>query len=441
MEGMENQPFVFLGFKVKPGPIERHKLENFTLENTVDRLKNEAAKKTNMPSTSLELIHHGKILKDESTLHDSGIKNGEMVHVIKKKVVIPPPAPTVYSDAELQLMNNSLRTLGCTPNAVGWTRAMQLLNEESAMAEIIEHAPSLAEDCITLSILHEVELLAALGANLQTMRRGAEAHPDLPNALRQLLKLVRTRLSVATSEETPTSGFAYSLEALSEDEDAEEEEAEEGEGRSTITQEQLAAALQAATEAVLSSSGRGAGSGAVGQERLLRLLQAAVEPEGSSPPASAAGTDRTITLHITEAVLSSSGRGAGSGAVGQERLLRLLQAAVEPEGSSPPASAAAGASGSGGGAAGGAISAEMFSSAINEALTRANRAGTPMEQSAATSSSQSPEEPEPEYTTQLQHMNEMGLLDDSLNMRALSICAGDVNAAINLVFSGAFLDE
>lgn len=41
----------------------------------------------------------------------------------------------------------------------------------------------------------------------------------------------------------PTSGFAYSLEALSEDEDADDEDAEDGE-RSTITQEQLAAALQ-----------------------------------------------------------------------------------------------------------------------------------------------------------------------------------------------------
>lgn len=41
----------------------------------------------------------------------------------------------------------------------------------------------------------------------------------------------------------PTSGFAYSLEALSEDEDADEEDNEEGE-RTPITQEQLAAALQ-----------------------------------------------------------------------------------------------------------------------------------------------------------------------------------------------------
>ncbi|XP_039758227.1 ubiquitin-like protein 7 isoform X2 [Pararge aegeria] len=247
MESLESQPCVFLGLKVKPGPVERHKLENFTLENTVSLLKNEAAKKTNIPSTNLELIHHGKILKDESTLLDSGIKSGEMVHVIKKKVQNPPPPPTIYSDAELQMLNNSLRTLGCTPNAAGWTRAMQLLNEESAMTEIIEHAPSLCEDCMTISILHEVELLAALAANLQTMRRGAEAHPDLPNALRQLMRLVRSRSNVPTSETAPTSGFAYSLEALSEDEDAEEEETEESESRSAITQEQLAAALQVQT--------------------------------------------------------------------------------------------------------------------------------------------------------------------------------------------------
>lgn len=45
----------------------------------------------------------------------------------------------------------------------------------------------------------------------------------------------------------PTSGFAYSLEALSDDEEAEEEENEEGE-RTPITQEQLAAALQVSVQ-------------------------------------------------------------------------------------------------------------------------------------------------------------------------------------------------
>ncbi|XP_049872177.1 ubiquitin-like protein 7 [Pectinophora gossypiella] len=382
---MESQPCIFLGIKVKPGPIERHKLENFTLDHTVDSLKTEAGKKTNLPSASLELIHHGKILRDEATLQDSGVKSGEMIHVVKKKVQASVPAPAPFSEADLQQLNASLRTLGCTPNAPGWTRAMQLLNDESAMSEILEHAPSLNEDCVTLSILHEVELLAALGANIHTMRRGAAAHPDLPHALRHLTRLVFSRSNTNTaSDNVPTSGFAYSLEALSDDEEAEEEESEEGE-RTPITQEQLALALQAATEAV-STSSRG-----------------------------------------------SSGSGSGSGsASAQDSLLRLLQATVPQRAASQPA-----------GAGRSLITPEMFSDAISEAMGQAGArpAGTPMAQSTAASSSESPAARDEDFSTQLQHMHEMGLLDDALNVRALLICSGDVNAAINLVFSGAIGDD
>ncbi|KAJ8718580.1 hypothetical protein PYW08_002817 [Mythimna loreyi] len=385
---MDSQPCIFLGIKIKPGPIERHKIENFALDNTVDSLKSEAEKKTNVPSASLELIHHGKILKGEATLQDSGVKSGEMVHVVKKKVHTAPAPPPSYSDAELQQLNTSLRTLGCTPNALGWTRAMQLLNDESAMAEIVEQAPCIGEDCVALSILHEVELLAALGANIHTMRRGANAHPELPAALRHLTRLVRSRSNTSSSTESvPTSGFAYSLEALSEDEDADEEENEDGE-RNPITHEQFAAALQAATEAVSSSSSRGAGS----NDSLLRLLQSAGESSRTTSSATESGTPTG----------------------GPSRSL---------------------------------ITPEMFSEAISEAMNRAggarNTAGTPMEQSTVASSSQSPvaREGSEDFSTQLNHMHEMGLLDDALNIRALLICSGDVNAAINLVFSGAIGDE
>ncbi|XP_075979971.1 ubiquitin-like protein 7 isoform X3 [Anticarsia gemmatalis] len=387
---MDNQPCIFLGIKVKPGPIERYKLENFALDNTVDNLKSEAEKKANVPSASLELIHHGKILKDDLTLQDSGVKSGEMVHVVKKKVQPPAAPPPTFSDNDLQLLNTSLRTLGCTPNAPGWTRAMQLLNDDSAMAEIIEQAPSIGEDCVALSILHEVELLAALGANIHTMRRGANAHPELPAALRHLTRLVRSRNSTTSSTDSvPTSGFAYSLEALSEDEDADEEESEETE-RNPITQEQFTAALQAATDAISSSSSRGAGS----QDSLLRLIQSAGESSRTTSSATESGT---------------------------------------PTGSAPMRSL---------------ITPEMFSEAISEAINRTSTSrypsGTPMDQSNNASSSQSPvaaRENNEDFSTQLQHMHEMGLLDDGLNIRALLICAGDVNAAINLVFSGAIGDE
>ncbi|XP_063830111.1 ubiquitin-like protein 7 isoform X1 [Ostrinia nubilalis] len=385
---MDGSMCVFLGIKVKPGPIERHKLENFSLDNTVGLLRSEAEKKANVPSTSLELIHHGKILKDDATLLDSGVKNGEMVHVVKRKFQAAPPPPPSYSDSELQQLNTSLRTLGCTPNAPGWTRAMQLLNDENAMAEISESVPSLVEDCSTLSILHEVELLAALGANVQTMRRGANAHPGLPNALRTLMRLVRSSSSASGTIDgsVPTSGFAYSLEALSEDEDADEEETEEGAAeRNPITQEQLAAALQAATEAV-----SGSRSGAGGQDSLLRLL--------------AAADDSTRSTEASTPTTTGASRSM--------------------------------------------ITPEMFSEAISEAITRAGStrnstsASTPMDQgSASAGSSSTLISREEDFAPQLQHMHEMGLVDDALNVRALLICSGDVNAAINLVFSGAIGDD
>lgn len=375
MESVENQQYVFLGIKVKPGPMVRHKVENFTLDNTVDRLKNEAEKKTNLPSESLELIHHGKILKDSATLSNSGVKSGEMVHVFKKKLQEPPfPKPT-YTDAELLQIIASLRTLGCTPNAPGWTKAMQLLNDPVAMAEIIDHAPSLAEDCMTISILHEVELLAALGANIQTMRRGAEAHPDLPNALRHLMRLVRSHSNTTASDNAPTSGFAYSLEALS---DVDEEETEEVENRAPITQEQFTAALQAATQAAALPSGSSSTVPGLSGQQLLSLLQ----------------TTPSNTNNDSESPVTS--------------------------------------------AIGNAITDEMISEAITEALTRVMPEAS-TDQSAA-SSSFNPVTDE-DYTTQLQRMNEMGLLNDALNVRALIISGGDVNAAINLIINGLIEDD
>lgn len=49
-----------------------------------------------------------------------------MVHVVKKKTQPVPTEPKTYTDAELQQIVTAMRTFGCTPNAPGWTRAMQV---------------------------------------------------------------------------------------------------------------------------------------------------------------------------------------------------------------------------------------------------------------------------------------------------------------------------
>lgn len=380
---MDGQNCIYLGIKVKPGPVERCKLDNFGLNNTVGKLRDEAGKKANIPSASLELVHHGKILKDEQTLQDSGIKNGEMIHVVKKKVEPAPEAPPSFSDAELQQIITALRTFGCTPNAPGWTRAMQVLNDEAGLSEITEAVPSLNDDCVTMSILHEVELLAALGASVHTMRRAADARPALPMALRRLTRMVRANPGAPqNSTSAPTSGFAYSLEALSEDDDGEDDEPDEP-AVSTITQEQVAAALAAVT------SGTSAQTSNTNDTGLIRMLQ------------------RRLT----------SNTGQSSSASGSTPL----------------------------------ITPEMFSSAIANAMSNFN-ANTAADDNAvdsmdvAPSSANQPaaapaDNSEGNYVTQIRHMHEMGLTDDTLNVRALLMCGGDANSAINLILSGAIADE
>lgn len=49
-----------------------------------------------------------------------------MVHIVKKKITVKSTPAYTFSDVEIQQLNTSLRTLGCTPNAPGWTRAMQV---------------------------------------------------------------------------------------------------------------------------------------------------------------------------------------------------------------------------------------------------------------------------------------------------------------------------
>lgn len=89
-------------------------------------------------------------MKSNVTLQDSGVKNGEMVHVVKKKQEETAPPRVTYTDAELQGLNTALRSLGCTPNAPGWTRAMQV----SACHLVIWYAIYKIRLCATLQVHH-----------------------------------------------------------------------------------------------------------------------------------------------------------------------------------------------------------------------------------------------------------------------------------------------
>lgn len=108
--------------------------------------------------------------------------------------------------------------------------------------------------------------------------------------------------------------------------------------------------------------------------------------------------------------------------------------------SNPPPSTATGAASAS--TTGNVITSEMFSSAIQQAFGAAFGASTPSTPNPSSNTNRSGEEETIEGITrrlqpQLRQMREMGLTNDSVNVRALQATSGDVQAAIELVFSGA----
>lgn len=81
------------------------------------------------------------------------------------------------------------------------------------------------------------------------------------------------------------------------------------------------------------------------------------------------------------------------------------------------------------------ITSDMFSNALSQAIT--NVSTNPSTAETSTSTTEDADSPENVriYAEHLLKMQEMGLTDNRINLRALVINNGDVNAAINLVLS------
>ena len=83
----------------------------------------------------------------------------------------------------------------------------------------------------------------------------------------------------------------------------------------------------------------------------------------------------------------------------------------------------------------GVITTEMFSQAMQQAFASAP-SGPAGASGVAAPSSPSANSQSIDTQRQLAQMNEIGLLDDAVNLQALHVTNGDVQAAIELVFSG-----
>lgn len=80
--------------------------------------------------------------------------------------------------------------------------------------------PGLRDDPVALAMIQDPELLIQL-CDAGTVRRVVEAHPALAEAAHYIVAVVHEEAASSSTSSAPTSGYFYSLEALSDEEDME----------------------------------------------------------------------------------------------------------------------------------------------------------------------------------------------------------------------------
>ncbi|KAJ9580541.1 hypothetical protein L9F63_024281 [Diploptera punctata] len=359
---------IILGIRLSPNSFQRITVSGINMTDKVEQLKLEASKATNLPKHFLELIYCGNILDDDAILQTCGVKPGVMVHVLKKKEKdIPVPVRTM-TEVDVQELVMAFRTFTRHPS---YRSALHRLSRPEVLENIMMATPGLSDDPVAISIIQDPELLVHM-ENADTVRRIIELHPSLAEAANHIAAAVHEEAATASSSNPGTSsGYSYSLDALSDEEEMDSSQSSDSQPRggdtlsrqqsySTITAAQLAAALASAT--------------------------------GSFPASPRASNSNT-------SVAASS-----SGVITPEMLSQAMQQAIATVGPSAGTNSTTEVTASGN--SGGETS--------NDVQAMTNR-----------------------LSRQLQQMHELGLTDDAVNLQALQATGGDVQSAIDIVFSGA----
>lgn len=288
-----------------------------------------------------------------------GVKSGVTVHVLEKKQCQTPVKLRSMTESDVQQLVVAFRAFTLS---AGYRTALQKLSRPDILENIIAATPGLVDDPVAVAIIRDPELVIQM-SDPDTVRRIAQLHPSLIEAAHHIAAYVHEEASNLSHNQVGTSsGYSYSLDALSDDEDMESPSDSPHEpspltrnsSYNAITAAQLAAAIANATNATFGL------------------------PNSS-------GNNNTGTPT----------------------------------------------------AAGNIITSEMFNSAMQQAFA-SSHSPSPTPMPASRNTPESFEAMTRRWQSQLQQMQEMGLINETVNLRALQTTSGDVQAAIELVLSGAF---
>jgi len=367
------------------GKLQTKKI-NIPSSSPVSKLVKEAESFSKAPANLLVLTYQGTTIRPGTDLDSYQISQGGLVMV----AVLPSP-PSQKNKSEPVKMNTenikrfavAFKTAFKNPS---FSTVVKRLLERENMDNLAAACPGLSEDVVAQGFLTRPELLLHL-LDQETLTKVAESHPSLLEAANNLSAAVHEEQQSAgrTAEETGASGpsgsgGSYFLDELS-DEEMDAEDGSRGPQRSrsfnAITPAQLAQALAAAA----------AGGGQGGLIPFQGVTGMAPQIGGTGP--------------------SQSGPGA---------------TAPQSSASTPGA---------------GRITTDMFQQAIQQALlgmgspSQSQPVGSPTSTAALNTDADSGD-----LASKVNTMKEMGIVDEGLALQALQIMGGDLQAAVDLIFSG-----
>uniref|UniRef100_A0A182QSH1 UBA domain-containing protein n=1 Tax=Anopheles farauti TaxID=69004 RepID=A0A182QSH1_9DIPT len=453
-------PSVYLGVHLPFKPYQKLKLDNVDLGSRTEELRTEAAKliKNNVASDDFELIYCGCLLKTDDILQNKGISDGSMIHVIQKRREKDPPnaedqqkqqEERELTEAQVQEMLSIWRTVDSSN--------FQKVRQPEFMKNVLDAYPAIRRNLFVLSMLKDPILLSSM-QQPDTIRRVAPKHPVLLEASRTIVQLLNSKMI----SKVANCHLSAPLESALDDPLSDSSSSDENTASPTtstapntirrITADNLASALafagsRGSYNSLSNISQRDADNRANQQDQASDGSSTSVSTNaGANLPSTSSAASTSGSQPSTSALSQpTAGNTAAEGRITSSMLLDAISMMFEQQ----RGAAAAPASGS--------TSSAPTRDATQRGVPSATAGGTvePMDTSPASASTAPAPEPMGndlgaqtmsqhstlaasigQYRRELDTMREMGLTDMETNLQALIVCNGNVESAVNLVFSG-----
>jgi len=363
----------------KDGKMTTKKV-NVSVTGPVSRLLKEASTFSSAPEERLLLNYQGKYLSKNDKLEVYNVSEGGLVMVSE----VPPP-PSLQSPAAVELSQEDTRkfivSFKTAIKSPSFSKVVKRLLEKENMDNFSAACPGLENDQLGKSFLTKPDLLTHL-CDPETLSKIAKTHPCLLEAA--------NNLAAAVHEEQQSAG------------------------RSGASDQDAAERL-------------GGGSYYLDE---MSDEEMETDDDNQRPQRSRSFTGGITPAQLAQALSMAAGIGQTGGNSNPFQGVTGLGVGANQRGSSQQQSQPNSTPNS----ASARITTDMFQQAMQQAMMASGMGQSPAQAQAPSSASQ--ESDSGDLASKVERMREMGIIDEGLALQALQIMGGDLQAAVDLIFSG-----